>query len=92
MITDRVPSETSQTKTDKKIEALTRENSELNNSANELQRKLDIAKARCRVLEKECGLLKTKMVAMNEQNQRDQEIITSLTVSYICFNGVYFII
>lgn len=69
-------------KYEKKIDELKEENSELKNRYTDLKRKFDALKARCKVLENDQGILKTKLNDLGEIHEMDQQTIAKLTVQY----------
>ncbi|XP_071053866.1 coiled-coil domain-containing protein 13 [Onthophagus taurus] len=66
-------------KPDKRIEAVSKENNQLKNDLQDLKRKLDASKARLKVFETENSVLKGKISVINEQQENDRNLITSLT-------------
>ncbi|KAF2895735.1 hypothetical protein ILUMI_10439 [Ignelater luminosus] len=66
-------------KQDKRVENLTKENAELKNSFQGIKRKFDALKARNKVLESESTVLRSKVSAISEQNDRDHQLIATLT-------------
>lgn len=71
------------TRTEKQVETLTRDNTELHNNLHELKQKLDSSKARSRALETECSNLKNTMSEIASQNERDLKLVTSLSVTKV---------
>lgn len=57
------------------------ENKLLKQTLEDNKRKLEAAKARCKVLESESNNAKIKLNAISEQNEKDHELITSLMVN-----------
>lgn len=57
------------------------ENQNLTQELQELKRKFDTSRSRCKYLDTELIIMKTKLKATNEQNERDNDRLTSLTVT-----------
>ncbi|KAF5274079.1 hypothetical protein FQR65_LT04477 [Abscondita terminalis] len=66
-------------KWDKRMTTLTQENEELRNNVQDLKRKLDASRARNKVTESENIALRSRVSTYTEQNDRDHEMISSLT-------------
>lgn len=73
-------------KTEKRIELLTKNNADLLNKFEDTKRKLDTSRARAKMLEVECSSLRTKFNTVTEQNEKDLQLVTSLSVQIINFN------
>lgn len=68
-------------KIEKRIELLTKDNTDLLNKIEDTKRKLDTSKARTKMLEAECSSLRSKFSAVTEQNGKDLQLVTSLSVT-----------
>ncbi|KAG5867290.1 hypothetical protein JTB14_031758 [Gonioctena quinquepunctata] len=66
-------------KWESKISILSMENTDLKTKYEELKKKHDASRARCKVLDTEYTMLKSKVVTLKEQLDRDQDIISTLT-------------
>lgn len=67
-------------RTDKRVDILNKENADLRQALEDMKRKLQAAKARCKTLETECCSVKSKLIATAEQNDKDHELVTTLMV------------
>lgn len=68
------------TKHDTKFESLMQQNTTLIKKMQEAKNKLESTKARCKSLEMECTVYKTKLKSAQEQTEKDTQFLTSLTV------------
>lgn len=66
-------------KDDIKIENLTKENNDLKQQYEDLKKKYEGSKARCRVLDSEFVIMKSKLNMLQEQSERDQQFIETLS-------------
>lgn len=69
-----------QSRFQKRAQSLAAENVNLKQEIEDLRRKLEGSKARCKILETEYNNAKAKMAALIDQSERDHEMITSLMV------------
>ncbi|CAH1169958.1 unnamed protein product [Phaedon cochleariae] len=71
------------TKSDSRLSILSKENSDLREKYEILKKKNEALKARCKVLDSEHTLYKSKFGMMKEQADRDQDMISTLTVQMV---------
>ncbi|VEN37117.1 unnamed protein product [Callosobruchus maculatus] len=62
-----------------KISLLSKENSDMKSKFDGLKRKYEASQARIKTFENDCTLLKTKLTMLQQQSDRDQDIISTLS-------------
>ncbi|GJQ66375.1 hypothetical protein Trydic_g4406 [Trypoxylus dichotomus] len=72
-------SENMNSKYDRRIDILSKENLTLKNDIHELKKKVDIVRARSKALESENSVIKTRATLLSEQQENDRELIATLT-------------
>nr|CAH7719873.1 unnamed protein product [Callosobruchus chinensis] len=66
-------------KMESKISMLSKENSDMKSKYDGLRRKYEASQARIKTFENDCTLLKTKLTMLQQQGDRDQDIISTLS-------------
>nr|CAH7718109.1 unnamed protein product [Callosobruchus chinensis] len=66
-------------KMESKISMLSKENSDMKSKYDGLRRKYEGSQARIKTFENDCTLLKTKLTMLQQQSDRDQDIISTLS-------------
>lgn len=85
--TSKIIERPSNVKNEKKIENLLQENKNLTQELQEVKKKLDASRSRCKYLDTEMIVMKTKLKAAHEQSERDNDRLTILTVTFFNFNN-----
>ncbi|XP_023017959.2 uncharacterized protein isoform X1 [Leptinotarsa decemlineata] len=67
-------------KFESKVSILSMENTDLKGKYDDLKKKYEALRARCKVLDAEYSMLKSKTSMMKEQSDRDQDLISTLTL------------
>lgn len=68
-------------KAEKKLDNLSKENEDLKNLLDEYKKRVEVLRARCRVLESEQSINKSKISSLISQTERDQKLLQTLSVS-----------
>ncbi|VEN43903.1 unnamed protein product [Callosobruchus maculatus] len=66
-------------KMESKLSLLSKENSDMKSKFDGLKRKYEASQARIKTFENDCTLLKTKLTMLQQQSDRDQDIISTLS-------------
>lgn len=70
-----------------RLESLTKENAELKESFQDVKRKFETSKARSKVFESDCSIMRSKINKILEENDQYRDAVASLTVEYKKFGN-----
>lgn len=62
---------------------MNKENEDLKNILEDQKKRIDMLRARCKVLEAEQSISKSKITSLISQTERDQNLLQTLSVSFI---------